>query len=96
MPRFYSEPILQDQHTDKYFIKWDNISDDRKTIDGDIFDDLAIEMVTDVLTCSLSFCDEPSDPIQLDYIYSASVESLHLSASPPNKRTKHRGRQIPG
>ena len=71
------ETNLQDQHSEKYHIKLDNISDDLKTLYSDL-DDLAIEIWADVLSCNLPFCDDPSHNQQLKYIYSALVESLHL------------------
>ena len=87
---------MQDQHSEKYHIKRDNISDDLKTLCSDNVDALAIEIWADVLSCNRSFCDESSHQQQLDYVYSALVENLHVSAFPLNKNTKNCGRQIPG
>ena len=80
---------MQDQHSKKYHIKWDNIPDDQNTLCCDNFDELTIEIWADVLSCNLPFCDDPSHQRQLVYIYSALVESLHVSAFPLNKRTKN-------
>ena len=95
-PCINSETNLQDQHSDKYYMEWENISDDQKTLYSDNLDELPIEIWADVLSCNLSFCDDPSHQRQLDYVYSALVESLHVSAFPLNKRTKNCRRQIPG
>ena len=85
IPCINSEINLRDQHSEKYHIKWDNISDDQITLYSDNLDDLAIEIWADVLSCNLPFCDDPSHHRQLDYINSSLVE-----------RTKHCSRQIPG
>ena len=50
-----SETNLHDQHSEKYHIKWDNISDDQKTLYSDNHDGLAIEIWADVLSCNLLF-----------------------------------------
>ena len=55
-----SETNLQDQHSEKYRIKWDNSFDDKKTLYSDNLDDLAFQVWAGVLTCILPFCDDPS------------------------------------
>ena len=96
IPCINSETNLQDQHSEKFHIKWDNISDDQKTLYSDNLDELAIEIWADVLSCNLSICYDPSHQRQLDYVYSALVESLHVAAFPLNVKSKNSRRQIPG
>ena len=94
IPCINSETNLQDQHSEKFHIQWDNISDDQKTLYRDNLDELAIEIWADVLSCNVSFCDNSSHQRHLVYVYSALAESFHVSAFPLNKRTKNCHRQI--
>ena len=91
-----SETIMKDQHTEKYYNKREKNTDDQKTLYGDSLDDLAIEILADVISCGLLFCVNTFHHHQIGYTYSFLVESLHVSASPCNKRSQHRDKQIPG
>ena len=78
IPCINSKTNLQDQHSEKYHIKLNNISDDQKTLYSDNLDELTTEIWAAVLSCYLLFCDDHSHQRQLDYIYSTLVESLNV------------------
>ena len=73
VPHINSEINLQDQHSEKYHVKWNNISGDQKTLYSDNLGDLAIEIRADVPSCHVPFCDDPSHHRQLNYTYSALI-----------------------
>ena len=95
-PCITSETNLHDQHSEKYHIKLENISDDQKTLCIDNLDVLPIEIWAHVLSCKLPFCEDHSHHRHLDNIYTVLVENNHVSTIPLDKRTKHCSRQILG
>ena len=64
-----SGTISQDQHPDKLYIKFNNITTDQITLYCDNLYGSAIGIWADVLSCSLLCCDDPSYHRRLFYIY---------------------------